>query len=66
MKKSIAVILSLIMILSIFGCSSKNHDGEAKSPSGSSIQKGRNYQEVVKDFEEQDLPTSKLRRLKSL
>lgn len=66
MKKSIAVILSLIMILSVFGCSSKNHDGEAKSPSGSSIQKGRNYQEVVKDFEEHGFTNIKTEKIEDL
>ena len=34
-------------------CSSESREGEAKTPSGSSIQRGRNYEKVVADFKNQ-------------
>lgn len=55
MKKIFAVLLMLVMVFSLAACggsTEKNHDGEAKTPSGSKIQQGRGYQEVVSDFEE--------------
>lgn len=52
MKKLLSLCMVLLMIFTITGCSSEGHDGEAKTPSGSSIQKGRNYQDVYKQFEE--------------
>ena len=55
MKKIFAVLLMLVMVFSLAACggsTEKNHDGEAETPSGSKIQQGRGYQEVVSDFEE--------------
>lgn len=52
MKKFLALFLSFVMVLGFAGCSSEGHDGQAKTPSGSSVQKGRNYQSVYEDFEE--------------
>ncbi len=54
MRKIFMLLLSIVMILSLVSCGadSSNHEGEAKTPSGSSIQKGRNYQEVLNNFEE--------------
>lgn len=54
MKKGICKgMLILGLLLSVTACSSvgKNHEGEAKTPSGSSIQKGRTYQNVEEEFE---------------
>lgn len=39
------------MVISLVACSG-SHEGEAKTPSGSSAQKGRDYQEVEQDFKE--------------
>jgi len=53
MKKIFAIFLSVVITMSLVACgNSESHEGEAKTPSGSSAQKGRDYQEVVKDFEE--------------
>lgn len=55
MKKIFAVLLMLAMVFSLAACggsTEENHDGEAETPSGSKIQQGRDYQEVVSDFEE--------------
>ena len=52
MKKIFAVLLMLVMVFSLAACggsTEKNHDGEAETPSGSKIQQGRGYQEVVSD-----------------
>lgn len=52
MKKIFTLLLSLVMVFTITGCDSSSHDGEAKTPSGSSVQKGRDYQSVAEDFKE--------------
>lgn len=44
--------MAIVMIFTIVGCSSEGHEGEAKTPSGFSIQKGRDYQDVYNQFEE--------------
>lgn len=52
MKRILALCMVFVIIFGITGCSSEGHDGEAKTPSASSVQKGRNYQDVCKEFEE--------------
>ena len=52
MKRFLSICMALVIIFSITGCDSEGHDGEAKTPSGSSIQKGRNYQDVYNQFKE--------------
>lgn len=52
MKKIMSVLLMCIMVVSFVACGSEGHEGEAKTPSGSSIQKGRNYEDVLKTFQE--------------
>ena len=44
------IILSIIAVVLISCGSNTSHEGEAKTPSGSKIQKGRNYQDVNDDF----------------
>ena len=48
-----AIYLLLVILFSfiIVGCDGSSHEGEAKTPSDSSIQNGRDYLEVIKDFE---------------
>lgn len=59
-------VFSLILVLTIFiglltGCGSKEeHVGEAKTPSGSIIQQGRDYQRVVNNFKERGFKNIKL------
>lgn len=53
MKRLLAFILTLVMCISLVGCGGgDDHTGQAKTPSGSSIQAGRNYEDVIADFEE--------------
>lgn len=67
MKRLLTLCLSLIMVFLITGCgSSEGHDGEAKTPSGSSIQKGRDYESVVNDFKEQGFTNINLVELDDL
>ena len=53
MKKIVMFMIAAIMTFLLIACSdSQTHDGEAKTPSASGAQKGRDYQSVVEDFEE--------------
>ncbi len=52
MRKLFTILLTFFLCISIVACGdSSEHIGEAKTPSGSSIQQGRNYLDVVEDFE---------------
>ena len=52
MKKIFAIILAILLCISLAACGdSSEHIGEAKTPSGSSIQQGRNFLDVKEDFE---------------
>ncbi|MFC7685777.1 DUF4839 domain-containing protein [Ureibacillus sp. GCM10028918] len=67
MKKIISIFVACI-IITLMGCSenSNGHEGEAKTPSGSSIQEGRDYQEVVNEFEEKGFKNIKTEKLEDL
>ena len=53
MKKLLSLLLVFSMCFSFVACGdSSEHIGEAKTPSGSSVQQGRNYLDVIEDFEE--------------
>lgn len=55
MKRIVGILIACILIIVLMRCggnSNENeHEGEAKTPSGSIIQKGREYQDVIKEFE---------------
>ncbi|MEH6993712.1 hypothetical protein V7075_13520 [Neobacillus drentensis] len=67
MKKIISIFIACI-IITLVGCAgdSNEHEGEAKTPSGSSIQKGRDYQEVVNDFKGKGFKNIKTEKLEDL
>jgi hypothetical protein len=67
MKKIISIFIACI-IITLVGCAgdSKRHEGEAKTPSGSSVQKGRDYQEVVNDFKEKGFKNIRTEKLEDL
>lgn len=50
----LGAVVIVIIILSLIGVSrdKPDHTGEAKTPSGSSAQKGRDYKDVIDNFEE--------------
>lgn len=51
MKKIFLLLVTVMLFSSLIACEkSSSHDGEAKTPSSSDVQKGRNYQDVVKEF----------------
>ena len=52
MKKVLCLLLSVIVCCSFVSCSGDKHDGQAKTPSGSSVLSGRDYEDVVKIFED--------------
>jgi hypothetical protein len=68
MKKMVSVLLACIWVITSTGCGgeSNEHEGEAKTPSGSSVQEGRNYQDVIIDFEEQGFKNIKTEKLEDL
>lgn len=51
-KKRIGVLLALILCVILSACGGEDHEGEVKTPSAASIMEGRNYEEVIADFEE--------------
>ena len=53
MKKIIVLLLTFILVFLLAACgTSDQHEGQAKTPSASSVQKGKDYQNVIRDFEE--------------
>jgi hypothetical protein len=68
MKRIVSVLIACILVIALAGCSgnSNGHESEAKTPSGSSIQKGRNYQEVINDFEKKGFKNIKAEKLEDL
>ncbi|MFC6040273.1 DUF4839 domain-containing protein [Paenisporosarcina macmurdoensis] len=68
MKKMVNVLLACIMVMTLVGCGgeSNEHVGEAKTPSGSSVQEGSNYQDVIDNFEEQGFKNIKTKKLDDL
>ena len=51
-RKMIAMVLAVALVTMLAACGKEDHTGEAKTPSGSIIMKGRNYEEVVEEFKE--------------
>lgn len=61
------LLLVVVMMFSLVGCdSAEDHIGEAKTPSGSGAMKGRQYSDVVEDFEEKGFTNIKLDKLEDL
>lgn len=52
MKRLFCLSLALILCFSLIGCGENSHEGEVKTPAGSSDMEGRNYEDVVTIFEE--------------
>ena len=59
-------IICLVVAMMLFGCGGDEHAGQAKTPSGSDAQKGRLYEEVVKDFEDRGFINVKTERIEDL
>lgn len=68
MKKIISALLACIMVMALVGCggNSNKHEGKAKTPSGSKIQKGRDYNKVVDDFKSKGFKNIKTEKLEDL
>lgn len=66
MKKSVNLIIVCILAITLVGCGGNNHEGEAKTPSGSSAQEGRAYQDVIDEFEGQGFTNIKTEVLDDL
>lgn len=57
-----------MMFVLLAGCGddSSNHQGQVKTPSGSSYQEGRDYKEVVAEFEEKGFQNIKTEKIEDL
>lgn len=63
----IGVAAILILIISIIGVTSeKRHEGEARTPGRSSYYQGRDYKDVVSDFEDSGFTNVKTEKLEDL
>lgn len=68
MKKMISVIFTCIMIMALVGCdgNSNKHEGEVKTPSGSSVQKGKDYNKVIDEFKSKGFNNIKTEKIEDL
>ena len=66
MRRALCLSLVLILCVSLIGCGENNHDGEVKIPVESSELEGRNYEEVVKIFEEKGFTNIKTEAMHDL
>lgn len=66
MRRALCLSLVLILCVSLIGCGENNHDGEVKTPVESSELEGRNYEEVVKIFEEKGFTNIKTEAIHDL
>lgn len=68
MKRFLAIFLSIVLLTSLLvGCGSEeDHIGEARTPSASSVQHGRDYQDVLEDFEEKGFINIQLEKIPDL
>lgn len=66
MKKLISIFI--VFVISLMGCAgdSERHEGEAKTPSGSSFYEGSDYQEAVDDFTEKGFKNIKTEKIEDL
>ena len=67
MKKLILFLLGCVCCFVLVACDNSNeHTGEAKTPSGSSMLKGQNYESVVNTFEHKGFTNIKLEKIEDL
>lgn len=67
MKRILCLLLASLMCFVLIACgNSEEHIGEAKTPSASSIMKGRDYESVVEDFEEKGFKNIRLEKIEDL
>ena len=66
MKKILCLFLASFLCLSLVACDQDGHEGEAKTPSGSSVMAGRNYKDVVAIFEEKGFTNIKTEPIEDL
>ena len=65
--KTVSVaIICLVVSMMLFGCGGDEHADQAKTPSGSDAQKGRLYEEVVRDFEDRGFINVKTEKIEDL
>lgn len=66
MKRIAWFLIVCIFAITLVGCGGNNHEGEAKTPSGSSAQEGRAYSDVVNEFKDQGFTNIKTEVLDDL
>ena len=66
MRKFICILLASICSIIFVACGDSDHTYEAKTPSGSSVMKGRDYESVVEEFEGNGFTNIKLEKIEDL
>lgn len=68
MRKIRGILVSAVLITTLSGCGegANDHKGEAKTPSASSAQEGRNYKEVVDEFKKKGFTNVKTEKVEDL
>ncbi len=68
MRRIVVALLVFILTISLAGCGedSNQHEGEARTPSGSKIQEGRAYRDVVDDFSQRGFTNIKTEAIDDL
>ena len=67
MKRIVCIFFAVMLSITLVACGdSSEHIGEAKTPSGSSAMKGRDYASVVETFEEKGFTNIRLEKIEDL
>lgn len=67
MRRMICLLLAGVLCMMLVACGdSSDHIGEAKTPSGSSVMEGRDYESVVESFEEKGFTNIRLEKIEDL
>lgn len=66
MRQFIFILLASICCIIFVACGGSDHTGEVKTPSGSTVMKGKDYKSVVEKFEDEGFTNIKLEKIEDL
>lgn len=67
MKKMLSMLMAIISVFVLVACgNSKKHEGEAKTPNDSSTQNGKNFEDLIKEFESNGFINVKTEKIEDL